>query len=70
MRIDNKVASQGFKMYTLCVGNYLLDLDFASRKTKIDGLEKVKGRPDTSAVVVQLTKQLPKPWEYVVYFGQ
>lgn len=69
MRIDNKVASQRFKVYTLCVGNYLLGLNFASRKTKIEGLEKVN-RPDTSVVVVQLTKQLPKPWEYVVYFGQ
>lgn len=67
MRIDNKVAGQGFKVYSLCVGNYLLGLMFASRDTKIDGLKRIKGLPDTSSLVVQLMKQLPEPWEYVVY---
>lgn len=61
MRIDNKVAGQGFKVYFLCVGNYLLGLMFASRDTKIDGLKRIKGLPDTSSLVVQLMKQLPEP---------
>lgn len=67
MRIDNKVAGQGFKVYSLCVGNYLLGLQFASRDIKIDGLKRIKGLSDTSSLVIQLMKQFPKPWEYVVY---
>ena len=67
MRIENKEAGQGFKVYSLCVGNYLLGLQFASKESKIDGLKRIKGLPDTLSLVIQLMKQLPKPWEYVIY---
>lgn len=50
----------------MCVGSYLLGRNSASRKTKIDDLKKVKDLSDDGAVVVQLMKELLKPWEYVV----
>ncbi len=66
VRNDNRVASQRFKVCTFCVGNYLLGRNTASRKIKIDDLKKVEDLQDDGAVVVQLMKELLKPWEYVV----
>ena len=65
VRNNNKVASQRFKVCTFCVGNYRLGRNTASRKIKIDDLKKVEDLPDDGAVV-QLMKELLKPWEYVV----
>ncbi len=70
MRIDNKIAGQGFKVYTLCHGNYIFGLRFTSKPSKIDGLNqtllKHTGLPKTSAVCVQLMEQL-QGTEYVCY---
>lgn len=69
MKIDAKRARKGFKAYCLTSESYLLSLKFSSKTTKISGLLKPRGQglPDTQAVVVQLARELPKPWQYVIY---
>ena len=59
MIISTKAGGQGFKMYTLCWNNYILELYFTSKIAKIDGLKKHRGLPDTLAVCLQLMKLLP-----------
>ena len=70
MRIDNKKAGQGFKVYTLCHGNYVIGLNFTSKASQIVGLDErlsmETGLPKTSAICVQLMKQL-YGFEYICY---
>lgn len=56
MIISTKVGGQGFKMYTLCWNNYILEAYFTSKIAKIDGLKKHRGLLDTLAVCLQLMK--------------
>ena len=71
MQIASKVAGEGFKIYSLCVANYLFACYFASpigpKSTRIVGMQPVEDLPPTSAVCVRLAERLPKPWEYVIY---
>ena len=71
MQIASKSAGEGFKIYSLCVGNYLFACYFASpigpKATRIVGMQSMKDLPPTSTVCVRLAQRLPKPWEYVIY---
>ena len=67
MSIGTKAAGYGFKIYSLCVENYLYNFLFTSKMTKISLLEQTKGLSDSSSVVLQLAKSLPKPYSHVVY---
>ena len=67
MNMGIKAASHGFKIYSLCVQNYLYNFLFTSKVSKISLLEKIKGLSDSSSMVLQLAKSLPKPYSYVVY---
>ena len=53
--------SYSFKIYSLCVENYLYNFLFTLKVFKISLLEKIKGLSDSSSVVLQLAKSLPKP---------
>lgn len=60
--ISTKAAGQGFKLYSLCVGNYLIWFSFTSKQGGIDLLEEVQpvaGLPPTGQVVVRLMERLP-----------
>ena len=67
MNMVSKAAGYGFKIYSLCVENYLYNFLFTSKKSKISLLERTKGFSDSSSVVIQLCKSLPKPYNHVVY---
>ena len=67
MSIGTKAAGYGFKIYSLCVENYLYNFLFSSKVSKISLLERTKGLSDSSSVVLQLAKSLPKPYSHVVY---
>ena len=70
MNINAKAAGVGFKIYSLCCGNYLVDFRFASKCIGIEGIRKSRKKgdlPETGKVVVELVKALPKPLEYVVF---
>ena len=43
MNMGTKAASHGFKIYSLCVQNYLYNFLFTSKASKISLLEKMKG---------------------------
>ena len=62
-----KAASHDFKIYFLCVQNYLYNFLFTSKVFKISLLEKIKGLSDSSSMVLQLAKSLPKPYSHVIY---
>lgn len=69
MMIATKKAGQGFKVYSLCVGNYLIWFSFTSKLGGIDGLQSIKNLPPSSAIIIGLMGRLPKlegP-AYVVY---
>ena len=67
MTIHSKAAGKGFKIYCLCSNNYLFAFMYASKPSKIVGLQLTKNLSDSASVVMQLVKQLPQPYEYVVY---
>ena len=67
MNMGTKAASHGFKIYSLCVQNYLYNFLFTSKVSKISLLEKIKGLSDSSSMVLQLAKSLPKPYSHVIY---
>ena len=70
MNIAAKAAGVGFKIYSLCVDNYLYDFRFASKITGIEGIPKTRKKgilPETSRVVVELLKALPSPLKYVAF---
>ena len=67
MTISFKAAGKGFKIYCLCVNNYLFAFMYASKPSKIVGLEHTKGLSDSASMVLQLVKQLSQSYEYVVY---
>lgn len=69
MNMVSKAAGYGFKLYSLCVENYLYSFLFTSKVSKIGLLERIKGLSDSSSVVLQLVKSLPTSIHpiYVVY---
>ena len=70
MNIAAKAAGVGFKIYSLCVDNYLYNFRFASKITGIEGIPRSRKKgvlPETSRVVIELLKALPSPWKYVVF---
>ena len=67
MDMGTKAAGHGFKIYSLCIENYLYNFLFTSKVSKISLLEQTKGLSDSSSVVLQLAKSLPKPYSHVVY---
>lgn len=70
MMIASKEAGQGFKVYSLCVGNYLIWFKFTSKLGGIDGLQSIPNLPPSSSLIVDLMIKLPKQKDiaaYVVY---
>ena len=65
--INTKAAGQGFKLYSLCVGNYLIWFVFTSKQGGIDGHRPIKGLTSSAAVVLNLMEQLSGISRYVVY---
>ena len=67
--MSTKAASYSFKIYSLCVENYLYNFLFTLKVFKISLLEKTKDLSDSFSVVLQLAKSLPKPYSHVVYMN-
>ena len=67
MNMETKAASHNFKIYFLCVQNYLYNFLFTSKAFKISLLEKMKELSDSFSMVLQLVKSLPKPYSHVIY---
>ena len=67
MNMRTKAASHDFKIYSLCVQNYHYNFLFTLKAFKISLLEKMKGLSDSSSMVLQLAKSLPKPYSHVIY---
>ena len=68
--INSKEAGQGFKLYSLCVSNYLIWFIFTSKPAGIDRLQPIRGLALLSAIIVNLIGKLPALGEakFVVYF--
>ena len=67
MNIPAKWAKKGFKIYSLCAGNYLLAFLFSSKTTKVEGVKQLKLFSLSSTLVINLCKLLSKLWKYVLY---
>ena len=68
MMMCSKAAGEGFKIYSLCSGDYLWDFVLTSPVHGISESTKVPGLTDIGSVVYNLSKQLPGgPNRYVVY---
>lgn len=59
MQIGTKTAGVGFKIYSLCLGNYLYNFLFVSRVAKINKLKKKSGLTDSSSIIYRLCETLP-----------
>ena len=69
MNMISKAAEYDFKIYSLCVENYLYSFHFTSKTSKISGLKQVKNMTDSSSVIIQLAKTLPISCQYVIYMN-
>ena len=69
MIINSKEAGQGFKLYSLCVGNYLIWFIFTSKYGGIDGLQLISELAPSSSIIVNLIGKLLElgKAKYVVY---
>jgi hypothetical protein len=65
MMISTKVAGQGFKLYSLCVGNYLIWFKFTAKSSGIEGNPLIKGQTASGSVVLNLMAVLRS--KHVVY---
>jgi hypothetical protein len=73
MMINTKEAGQGFKLYSLCVGNYLIWFTFISKPAGIDCIQPIKGLSDSATVILNLMGQLPSLGgvsKYIVYLNR
>ena len=67
MNIVLKAADYSFKIYSLCVENYLYNFLFTFKVFKISILKCIKRLFNSFSIVLQLCKTLSKPYKYVVY---
>ena len=68
MMMCSKAAGKGFKIYSLCSGDYLWDFVWTNPTHGISESIKVPGLTDTGSVVYNLYKQLPDgPNRYTIY---
>lgn len=71
MQIASKRAGEGFKVYSLCAGNYLFACYFATsfgpKSSRIVDMQSMQDLPPTSTICVRLAQRLPESWEYVIY---
>ena len=58
-----------FKIYFLCVLNYLYNFLFTLKTAKIDFLKWIKSLSDSSSVVFQLCQTLSKLYNYMIYIN-
>ena len=63
----SKAAGEGFKIYSLCSGDYLWDFVWTSPTQGISESTKVPGLTDTGSMVYNLCKQLLYRDQYIIY---
>ena len=68
--INSKEAGQGFKLYSLYVGNYLIWFIFTFKYRGIDGLQPINKLTPLLSIIVNLIRKLPElgKAKYIVYF--
>lgn len=68
MQIDTKGAGERFKIYSLCLGNYLYGFLFVSKVVKISKLKKRPGIINSLSIIYCLCETLPVDREgYMVF---
>ena len=69
--INNKEAGQGFKLYSLCVGNYLIWFIFTSKYKGINGLQPISKLALLLSIIINLIGKLLelRKAKYIIYFN-
>jgi hypothetical protein len=69
MMMNVKAAGKGFKIYSLCVENYIYAFKWTSKFTGITDLKKSKEFSPSAVLVMELCKELPDYYDgkYVCY---